>query len=339
MPNPALIFASYAREDAARVRPLLEAVGAELQARRIPARLWVDTEDLKPGELWDAAITRALEASIGLLVFVSQQSSRSDWVRREVAVAGAQDKLVIPIVLDDAVNLPMMLARRQYVRHVGDVGPGETRAAAARVCDAIAHFLRQTPDPLPTIAPREAPVIAADIARDVRASASGGSRKPSGHVPNSVFLVHGHDDQALAEIEGHLHALSVDAIVLARQSESAQSLFQKFLSIAGQAGFAIVLLSADDRGASRLQYDEPGVADRALQYRARQNVILELGFFYGHLGFERVFVVAAKPPTKFPNFERPSDLDGVVFESMTDPGWKVKLARRLRQAGFAVQEP
>ena len=47
------------------------------------------------------------------------------------------------------------------------------------------------------------------------------------------------------------------------------------------------------------------VVDKALQFRARQNVIFERGFFFGSLGWENVFVLF-KPSTKvFRNFERP----------------------------------
>jgi hypothetical protein len=96
------------------------------------------------------------------------------------------------------------------------------------------------------------------------------------------------------------------------------------------------LLTADDRGASREQYDVSDVGERALQFRARQNVILELGFFYGQLGFENVFVIYKKPDLPWPNFERPSDLDGVVFDNLSEPNWKTKLGQRLRNAGFDV---
>ena len=108
------------------------------------------------------------------------------------------------------------------------------------------------------------------------------------------------------------------------------------MTVAGKARFAIVLLSADDYGASRRQYDQPGVGDRSLQFRARQNVILELGFFYGKLGMEQVFVVAKGPDFVFPNFERPSDLDGVVFDSLEDDAWQTTLKGRLRDAGFVL---
>ena len=67
-------------------------------------------------------------------------------------------------------------------------------------------------------------------------------------------------------------------MVLSRLDDSPQSLFQKFWFVATQARFAIVLLSPDDYGASRRQYEAVNVAEKALQFRARQNVILELGF-------------------------------------------------------------
>jgi predicted nucleotide-binding protein len=66
-------------------------------------------------------------------------------------------------------------------------------------------------------------------------------------------------------------------------------------------------------------------------------VILELGFFYGKLGWENVFVVHKTPDKVFPNFERPSDLDGVVFDSIEDRSWQRKLAERLSDAGFILR--
>jgi len=80
------------------------------------------------------------------------------------------------------------------------------------------------------------------------------------------------------------------------------------------------------------------VGDKALQFRARQNVILELGFFYGYLGWENVFVIHRAPPRVFPNFERPSDLDGAVFDAIdVDGKWRETLRRRLAEAGFKIR--
>ena len=96
--------------------------------------------------------------------------------------------------------------------------------------------------------------------------------------------------------------------------------------------------NVDDMGASRIQYEADGVGNRALQFRARQNVILELGFFYGYLGWEQVFVLYKKPDKVFPNFERPSDLDGVLFEQVDETGkWMEYLRDQLLEAGFELR--
>lgn len=140
------------------------------------------------------------------------------------------------------------------------------------------------------------------------------------------------------ELERFLTSVDVEPVVLSRRGESAQSLFQKFMAVASKAKFAFVLLGSDDYGASRRQYDAEGVRDRALQFRARQNVVLELGFFYGRLGWENVFVVYEAPDQVFPNFERPSDLDGVIFDAMSDAAWQTNLKARLAKAGFAIPD-
>jgi predicted nucleotide-binding protein len=97
------------------------------------------------------------------------------------------------------------------------------------------------------------------------------------------------------------------------------------------------LLGADDMGSSRIKYNAEGGGPNALKYRSRQNSILELGYFYGRLGWDRVFVLEKEPPTENPDFERPSDLHGVVFDRYDPSGkWKGKVARRLERSGFKL---
>lgn len=65
--------------------------------------------------------------------------------------------------------------------------------------------------------------------------------------------------------------------------------------------------------------------------RARQNVLLELGFFIGHLGRDKVCAL------KKGAVEIPSDFAGVVWESMDDNnGWKQSLCRELEAAGHII---
>lgn len=88
--------------------------------------------------------------------------------------------------------------------------------------------------------------------------------------------------------------------------------------------FAVVLLAAGDLG-------KPRESDQEAQLRARQNVILELGYFLGKLGRARVCALYEN------GVELPSDYQGVLFLPL-DAGdrWKFDLVRELRAAGFAV---
>jgi predicted nucleotide-binding protein len=152
-----------------------------------------------------------------------------------------------------------------------------------------------------------------------------------------VFVVHGHQNDALVELEEYLKSLDIEALVMKRITEPSQSLLQRFFSIAGKAQFAVVLLSADDYGVSRDQYELPDVGERALKFRSRQNVILELGFFFGKLTWDRVIVLFKKPHKGWPDFEMPSDLLGMVTVPMDETDiWKKHIRENLVRAGFKL---
>lgn len=82
------------------------------------------------------------------------------------------------------------------------------------------------------------------------------------------------------------------------------------------------LLTPDDEGRAKGGNLEP---------RARQNVLLELGYFIGCLGRDKVCAL------KRGSLEIPSDFAGVVWETMDDSGgWKQRLARELDAAGHKI---
>ena len=95
------------------------------------------------------------------------------------------------------------------------------------------------------------------------------SSKPPG---NKVFVVHGHDEEALTGVKGFLDNAGLESIVLRDEPNRGQTIIEKFLEYSEEVGFAIVLLTPDDiGGGSSDSYEE-------LRPRARQNVIFELGF-------------------------------------------------------------
>jgi predicted nucleotide-binding protein len=66
-------------------------------------------------------------------------------------------------------------------------------------------------------------------------------------------------------------------------------------------------------------------------------VIRELGFFYRYLGWENVFVLYRKPPRLFPSFERPSELEGALFDAIDEAGqWRKTLRGKLTETGFKL---
>ena len=65
--------------------------------------------------------------------------------------------------------------------------------------------------------------------------------------------------------------------------------------------------------------------------RARQNVLIELGYFIGHLGRKHVCAL------KRGDVEIPSDFDGVVYETFdASGGWKQALGKELKVAGYEI---
>ena len=68
-----------------------------------------------------------------------------------------------------------------------------------------------------------------------------------------------------------------------------------------------------------------------LNPRARQNVILELGYFIGKLGRGRVCALHME------GVEIPSDIHGVLYVPYDQGnGWRLKLAYGIRAAGISI---
>ena len=144
------------------------------------------------------------------------------------------------------------------------------------------------------------------------------ARPPKSH---EVFLVHGRDDGAKQTVARFLEQLGLEAVLLAEQPNQGRTIIEKFEAHA-HVRFTVALLTPDDTGS---------LEGERHKYRARQNVVFELGYFIGKLGREGVCALTKGA------VEIPSDYSGVVYIPLDDPGaWKLALVKELKTAGFDV---
>jgi predicted nucleotide-binding protein len=148
-------------------------------------------------------------------------------------------------------------------------------------------------------------------------------RKAKTQHSKQVFIVHGHETEAKESVARFLDRLGLEPIILHEQPSSGRTVIEKFETFA-DVGFAVVLLTPDDIGGL--------AADPAnLKRRARQNVILELGYFLGKLSRRRVCALYRQ------GVEIPSDYQGVLYIEFDAAGaWRTKVAQELVEAGFSI---
>lgn len=142
------------------------------------------------------------------------------------------------------------------------------------------------------------------------------------HQSRDVFLVHGHNTLAREAVARLLLQLNLTPIILGEEPNAGRTIVEK-LEQSSDVAFAVVLLTGDDKGGMKEQND--------LSPRARQNVILELGYFMGTLGRRRVCAVYEE------GVELPSDLLGIGYVALDFAGlWRFKLAKELDSAGIQI---
>lgn len=137
-----------------------------------------------------------------------------------------------------------------------------------------------------------------------------------------VFIVHGHNLGVQQMVARTLEKLQLEPIILSEQPNAGKTIIEKF-EINSDVGFAVVLMTPDDEGKA--------IDASTLSKRARQNVILELGYFIGKLGRSKVCALHSE------GVEIPSDFHGVVYTAIDGAGaWRYALARELRHAGYVI---
>ncbi len=140
-----------------------------------------------------------------------------------------------------------------------------------------------------------------------------------------VFIVHGHDEEMKQAAARAISDLNLEPIILHEQVNQGKTVIEKFEKFA-DVGFALILLSPDDEcHVSKAQEER--------RARARQNVILEMGFFLGKLDRSRVMALNRVDS----RLELPSDYSGVLYVPYdSEQNWRFQLVKELKAAGYAV---
>jgi predicted nucleotide-binding protein len=136
-----------------------------------------------------------------------------------------------------------------------------------------------------------------------------------------VFVVHGHDGEMRESVARLLEQQDIVPIVLMEQANGGKTIIEKFEEYSDVSA-AICLFTPDDKMASNNGTEEKP------QYRARQNVVLEAGYFIGRLGRSRVIFISSQ------EVEMPSDLSGMLYSYQGD--WKISVLRDLKKMGFDI---
>lgn len=140
-----------------------------------------------------------------------------------------------------------------------------------------------------------------------------------------IFIVHGHNNEMKEAVARLLENKKFEPIIFHEQANKGRTIIEKLIQEGNTVSFAIILLSGDDIFQT---------TEGKKVVRTRQNVILELGYFLGILGKERVFVLYSTDN----DFEMPSDFHGVLYTEYDKYGaWKTELCKELIAIGHYIQ--
>jgi len=156
------------------------------------------------------------------------------------------------------------------------------------------------------------------------ASGGGGVWAPS----SKVFVVYGHNGDARNQLEATLRRWGLDPIILDQMPSEGATLIEKLENYYSNVGFGVVLATPDDVAYPRGKDDQKA-------FRARQNVVLELGMLLAHLGRKRVAILLQDQES----MERPSDIQGLIyipFKSDIAKEAGLLLAKEMVSQGYKI---
>jgi predicted nucleotide-binding protein len=143
-----------------------------------------------------------------------------------------------------------------------------------------------------------------------------------------VFVVYGHDKTSRTQLDAMLRRWKLDPVILDELPSKGQTIIEKLEDYTEDVGFGVVLATPDDLGYPKDHEDQKA-------FRARQNVVLELGMLLVKLGRPRVAVLLGSQV----DMERPSDIQGLIYIPFKTDVQKEAgplLAKEMAEQGYAI---
>jgi len=183
-------------------------------------------------------------------------------------------------------------------------------------------------------------------------------KKKTAPLSNNVFIVHGRNRKPMKELKTMLKEFGLNPLVLHEQPSGSRTIVEK-LEKYSDVGYAFVLLTPDDLGHSHDEFKKAKTSIllkeilkaiegrrkagneaeiltkicKMMEKRARQNVILEFGYFIGLLGRDRVCCLYKG------DVQLPSDMHGIVYIPFKESVNEVrdKVVKELKAAGYEIK--
>lgn len=95
---------------------------ADLLRTRLPQEgleVWNPAAELSPGDNWGLKYGKGLEASDAMIVLLSPDSAKSDWVRSEIEYALGSSKFrdrLVAVLVRPTADIPWILQKQPFLR-------------------------------------------------------------------------------------------------------------------------------------------------------------------------------------------------------------------------------
>lgn len=157
-------------------------------------------------------------------------------------------------------------------------------------------------------------------------------RTDNAEIKKKVFVVYGHDSVSRDQLELILMKLGLEPFILSNTGGGGNTLIEaleaEIIKSNNMCDFGIVLMTPDDMGYAISEGEDK------IDFRARQNVVLEMGMLLSALSRDKVAIL------KKGHLELPSDTNGIIYIPFNTHVKECvpRLVDRLINSGFSISQ-